>query len=306
MYLSMKPLLDDAARNGYAVVAANALNLEMARGAISAAVEAAAPLIIILGGNQMARHANGELMLSLIKVLAEAAPVPVAVCLDHGKDMEKVLYCLRIGFSSVMIDASTYSFQENIDRTRAVVELLRPLNIGVEGELGHVGQAATMKEGQTLFTQPGEAKDFAEKTGVDCLAIAVGTAHGQYPPGFIPKIQFDLIKKIKAATGGMPLALHGGSGSGEENILRAVEAGINKINVATEMQNACRDAARSALKENPETGLIEMLQAMEKAAFTMAAHWIHLSGSANRASRINPPDSYQRLISVDGIYHDGE
>ncbi|HBP38200.1 MAG TPA: ketose-bisphosphate aldolase, partial [Clostridiales bacterium] len=144
MYLSMATLLNDAARHNYAIIAANALNLEMARGLISAAVHKESPLIIILGGNQMARHANGELMAGLIRTLAESAPVPVALCLDHGKDFAKVAYCLRHGFNSIMVDASAYDIADNIARTQKVVELCRPLGIGVEGELGHVGMAAAL------------------------------------------------------------------------------------------------------------------------------------------------------------------
>ena len=304
----MKEILDDATEKGYAVIAANAMNLEMARGIVSAANRAQAPLIIILGWNQMARHANGELMIPIIKTLAEATPVPIAVCLDHGKDIEKVVYCLRYGFSSVMIDASAYDMDENISRTRSIVNLCRPLGVGVEGEIGHVGMASSLDgQDEVLFTRPEDAAEFVRETQVDCLAIAAGTAHGQYPEGFIPTIRFDLILQIKKATGGIPLALHGSSGSGDENIMKAVAAGINKINVATEMQNACRDAAQSVLRNNPKADLVELLQNMEKAAFKMAAHWIELSGSSGHARGIRPQNRYDRLTSVDGIYtSDGE
>jgi fructose-bisphosphate aldolase class II len=300
----MKHILNDAAKNNYAVIAANALNMEMARGAISAANFAKAPLIVILGGNQMARHANGELMMSLIKTLADAASVPVALCLDHGKDFSKVAYCLRHGFSSIMVDASTYEIQENITLTKRVVEICHPLDIGVEGELGHVGFAANLDGcDEALYTRPEDAAYFAAKTNVDCLAIAVGTAHGKYPKGFIPCINFDLIRRVKKSTNRMPIALHGSSGSGDDNILRAVEAGINKINVATEIQLACRNAVAKRLKQEPDTDLIDLLQVMETAAYDMVSHWIRLSGSQGKATGIKPVTSYDRLVSIDGVYN---
>lgn len=298
----MRQILKDAAAKNYAVIAANALNMEMARGIISAATHADAPLIIILGGNQMARHANGELMVAIIKTLAEATHVPVSLCLDHGRDFSKVAYCVRHGFSSVMVDASAFPIDENIVLTKKVVELCQPLDIGVEGELGHVGMAAALDGcDESLFTCPEEAALFVKETGVDCLAIAAGTAHGKYPDGFIPQINFDLIRRIKESTNGMPIALHGASGSGDENIRRSVRAGINKINVATEIQLACRDAAGDILKNNPDSGLVELLQAMEKAAYDTVSHWISISGSQGKASVFKRKYSYNRLIGSNTV-----
>lgn len=297
MYVGMKTILDDAAQKGYAVVAANAVNMEMARGVIAAAHARQAPLIIILGGMQMARHANGELMIPLIRTMAEEANVPVATCLDHGSSFEKAAYAYRIGFSSVMIDASTYEMEENIRRTRQVVELCHSMGVSVEGELGHVGQAANMDgRDEAMYTKPEDAAHYVKSTGVDCLAIAAGTAHGKYPQGFVPTINFDVIRRVKEATNHMPLALHGSSGSGDENVLKAVEAGINKINVATELQLAGRNAVAKALAQHPDMDYIEMLQAMEAAVRKLAIHWIGLSGSCGKAPGIQRPDGFRRFM----------
>jgi fructose-bisphosphate aldolase class II len=284
MYTTMKYILDDATQNNYAVIAANAINMEMARGEILAADELEAPLIIIIGPMAMMKHASADLMVPIIKTLAETTKSPIALCLDHGRKFEDVAYAFRMGFSSIMIDASTYEMEENIQRTQKVVELCRAAGVSVEGELGHVGMAATLDGcNEAMYTRPEDAVQFATQTHVDSLAIAAGTAHGKYPDGFIPKINFELIRKIKAATNHMPLALHGSSGSGDENIRKAVEAGINKINVATEILMACKDSIVKRTSTDPDIAFLDLLVEMQQAAKDMTSHWIQLSGSAGKS-----------------------
>lgn len=294
MYVSMKTLLQHAAENQYAVMAANALNMEMARAVISAADEEQAPLIIIMGGMQMAKHATAELMVPMIRKLASETNAPIALCLDHGKDMGKVAYAVRNGFSSVMLDGSQYSFEENIQITKQVVDLCHPLRIGVEGEIGHVGQAANLDgRDESLYTKPEDAAAFLKATGVDCLAVAIGTAHGKYPEGFVPHINFELLKEIKAATDNFPIALHGGSGSGDENIRKAVEAGINKINLATDLQEAAKKGAVEAYSSGGD--YMKMIQAAELSCKELLMHWIELSGSRGRAKDIKIPYAFSTL-----------
>ncbi len=294
MYTAMSHILRHAAEHRYGVMAANALNLEMARGVISAADEMRAPVIIILGPGAMANHAAPELLGPMIRRLAAETSVPVALCLDHGKDLKTVAKALFNRFNSVMLDGSQLPMEENIALTRQVVELCHPLGVGVEGELGHVGQAAD-HDGRdaSLFTRPDDAARFAEATGVDCLAVAVGTAHGKYPEGFVPRINFELLREIKAATGNMPIALHGGSGSGDENILRAVEAGINKINLATDVQEAARKGAAKADAEGKN--YMQTLQAAELACKELLMHWMELSGSRGMARSFVPPVTFPSL-----------
>ena len=303
MYVNIKDILNDAAERHYGVIATATPTMELARAAVTAAHRNKAPLIIILGGIMMARHANPELLVPVIRKLADEAAVPVALCLDHGRDFNKAAYCVRNGFSSVMIDGSAYDMQTNIRMTRQVVELCHPLNMAVEGELGHVGVAAKGDGRDTsLYTDPGDAARFKAETDVDCLAVAVGTAHGKYPEGFVPKIDFDLIRRIKDATGGMPIALHGGSGAGDENIIKAVEAGINKINVATDVLASSRQAAWALLSRDPGCDYILLMEALERGAFDEISHWIGLSGSIGKAEGFPYPNSYERLLSSDEIY----
>ena len=294
MYVSMKPILEHAAANNYAVMAANALNMEMARAVISAADEKQAPLIIILGGMAMAKHSAAELMVPMIKRLAQETNVPVALCLDHGKDIYKAAYALHNGFSSIMLDGSQYSMEENIEKTKQIVEICHSIHVGVEGEIGHVGQAANLDgRDESLYTTPEDAAYFAKATGVDCLAVAIGTAHGKYPEGFVPHINFELLKKIKEATGNMPIALHGGSGSGDENIRKAVAAGINKINLATDLQEAAKRGAAEAYENGGD--YMKTIQNAELCCKNLLMHWIDLSGSTGRARDIRLPYTFSQL-----------
>ncbi len=291
MYSSLKTILTDAARHHYAVVATSAINMETARGIVSAATEKKAPVIFLLGQNMMRRHAKAELLIPMIKTLAEYSPVPIATCLDHGNQEERIMYAFRNGFNSLMFDGSLLSFEENIARTRHLAELCHQFDMGIEGELGHVGMAANGDEkDESLYTKPEDAARFVKETGVDCLAVAVGTAHGEYPKGFIPHINFERIKEIKAAVGGMPIALHGGSGSGDENILKAVEAGINKVNVVTDVFLACRNKINELLQANPKTEYMDLMIGAEHAAKELVSHWIDLSGSAGKAEHFKPID----------------
>ena len=228
MYTDVKTILDDASRNNYGVLAASAINLELARGLIAAADELQSPLIILMGQMQMTKHARADVMVPLIRTLAEETNVPVALILDHGRDWEVITHAYRNGFSSIMIDASAYELEENIRRTKKVIEMCHPQGVAVEAELGHVGQAALGEQtDDSCYTRPEDVTEFLNQTRADCLAIACGTAHGQYPKGVTPEIRFDIIRAVKKVTD-VPIALHGGSGSGDENIKKAVEGGIQK------------------------------------------------------------------------------
>lgn len=296
MYTDLKTILDHAAKHNYAVIATSPINMEMARGMIRAAAEKKAPVIFLFGQNMMRRHAKAELLIPMIKEMAAYAPVPIATCLDHGNDDERVLYAFRNGFSSIMYDGSLLPMEENIRKTRHVVEICHQFQMGVEGELGHVGVAANGDNANGIYTDPKDAADFVKQTGVDCIAIAVGTAHGDYPKGIVPHINFQRIRECKEATDGMPIALHGGSGSGDENIIKAVEAGINKVNVVTDMFNACRDQLRKDL----DAGVKDYIQLMmneEEAVKAALEHWIDLTGSAGKAPLFTPQDRMGLLTS---------
>ncbi len=292
MYTNIKTILQNAAANNYAVLATSPINMEITRGMIRAAEEKKAPIIFLLGQNMMRQHAKAEIIIPMIKKLAEEyATVPIATCLDHGNDNERIMYAFRNGFSSIMFDGSLLSFEDNMKETKRVADLCHSFDMGIEGELGHVGIAANGDEkDESIYTDPKDAKLFVDRTGVDCLAIAVGTAHGEYPKGLIPHINFQRIREVKDITNGMPIALHGGSGSGDENILKAVEAGINKVNMVTDVFVTAREYTKKALAEDPKIGYINLMMGLEDHVKGFIEHWIDLTGSAGKSELFKPID----------------
>lgn len=282
MLVSMKAILDDANQNHYAVMAMNSINMEMARAGILAAEEEHSPMIIQFGPGQMRNHAHLEEMLPVITELAARVHVPVALNLDHGTDGYMIADCINKGFTSVMFDGSSLSYEENVRRTAVVSALAHGAGCSVEGELGHVGQAANFDDTDPdLYTNPDQAADFVRRTGVDVLAVAIGTAHGVYPEGKIPKLDFERLKQLKE-TLKIPLALHGGSGSGEENLRKAVAGGINKINVCTDAFEAGKAAILTLLREKPEADYMNMCMAAESGIKSFVKDYMKVIGSGGR------------------------
>lgn len=280
----MKTILDDANKNYYAIPAINVINMELARGVVNAAIAENSPLILNISELQFTKHAHLGVMAPMAKYLAETAPVPIAVNLDHGKTWEAVTHAYRSGFSSIMIDASLFDMEKNIAMTREVVHLCHPQGISVEAELGHVGVAMNGDDkAANLFTRPEDVVYFLQHTDVDALAVAVGSAHGNYPAGYVPTLHFDIIREIKKAAD-IPLVLHGGSGSGDENLALAAEAGINKVNIATDMWNTMRDYMAKALRENAKVDLIALLADTQNAVQETAAHFMRVLKSSGNAS----------------------
>lgn len=302
MYSDIRTILNDAVKNHYGVLAAGAFNLESIRGMIRAADAEQAPLIILVGQNMIKRHAHTDIIVPMVKTLAAKTNVPVALILDHGRDWDMITQTFRAGFSSMMIDASAYDMEENIARTKKIVELCHAQGVPVEGELGHVGQAATLDGcDASMYTKPEEVLHFLEATHVDSLAIACGTAHGKYPDGFVPTLNFDLIRTVRSMTD-VPLALHGTSGAGDENIRKAVEAGINKVNVATDIFCYCRDFMKQRLEENPDIEYMQLCIETENACMEIVRHFIHLTGSAGKAANFSPV--YGMTESIDAKHLD--
>lgn len=198
------------------------------------------------------KYAGIEYIAVLAKEAAEKATVPVAVHLDHGTDFDQVMKCIRHGFSSVMVDGSKFPLEENIGVTKKVVEIAHAVDVSVEAELGKIGGTEDhikVDEKDATMTDPDEAVKFVEETGVDSLAIAVGTAHGVYEGE--PELDFDRIKVIKEKLN-MPLVLHGSSGVAYEDLEKAIGLGINKINIDTDIRMAFADAIKEFLKDNPD------------------------------------------------------
>lgn len=282
MLVSMKAILDDANKNYYGVMAMNSINMEMARAGIMAAQEEHSPIIIQFGNGQMNNHAHLEEMVPLIKELAARVCVPVALNFDHGSDFNAIAKCINAGFTNVMFDGSALPYEENVKRTAIISALAHGMGCSVEGELGHVGQAADDDDSDVdLYTNPDQAVDFVTRTQVDALAVAIGTAHGAYPKGKIPKLDFDRLRLLKE-TLHMPLVLHGGSGSGQENLKKAVAEGINKINVCTDAFEAGKQAIQKALKEDPSVDYMHMCMAAEAGIKQFVKDYMKVIGSSGR------------------------
>lgn len=282
MYVSMKEMLCHAHENQYAVMAINCVNMEQAKAIIQAAEEEKSAVIINISPRQMKAHGHGEILAPMIEGMADTATVPVAFNLDHGSNLEDIIHAIQCGFSSVMIDASGFEFEENIKRTQLAAALAHGKGLSCEAELGHVGMAKEAdNENVDLYTAPQQAKEFVDRTGCDCLAVAIGTAHGSYPKGFVPKLDFDRLKLLKD-TLRMPLVLHGGSGAGEENIKRAVACGINKINVCTDLFKHARIATANILQENPEIDYMDMCITVQNAMKEFIKAYMRVIGSSGR------------------------
>ena len=282
MYTSMKDMLLHAHKNHYAVMAINVVDMEQVKACIEAAEEEHPAVILNISPRQMKAHAYPYIMAPMVQNLAERAEVPVALNIDHGVNMEDIVTAIHCGYSSVMVDASSYDFEENIRRVSAVVALAHAKGISVEAELGHVGVAANA-DGQNadLYTNVDQAEEFVNRTQCDCLAVAIGTAHGSYPKNMIPKLDFERLTELKNRLN-IPLVLHGGSGAGEENIRKAVACGINKINVCTDLMNHAKDSMIKVLQEQPDIQYMEWHEAAEEAMKDFIKDYMRMIGSSNR------------------------
>lgn len=229
MRYDLNEILDLADKGNFAVPAFNVYNLEMLMGVARAAQETKAPIIIQMYSRLFDTETGKRLAPSIVGVMNELK-TPVAFHLDHGAGEKEVLNAFRSGVTSVMIDASTKPYEENVAITSRVVKMSRDVGVNVEGEIGHVGSANDDSSG--VYTETADAVRFVEETGVDALAIMVGTAHGKYKKA--PKLFIDRIKEIHEHTKAR-LVLHGGSGVPDDQIRLAVEAGIRKINYATDL-----------------------------------------------------------------------
>ena len=284
MYTSMKDMLLHARDHQYAVMAVNVVNMEQVKACIESAVEEHSAVILNISPRQMKAHAYPQIMAPMVKHMAEQVCVPIALNIDHGVNMEDITQAIRCGYSSVMIDASSYDFEENIRRVSAVASSAHAKGISVEAELGHVGTAA---DGDGLntdyYTDVAQAKEFVWRTGCDCLAVAIGTAHGSYPKNRIPRLDFDRLKELKSALT-VPLVLHGGSGAGAENISKAVACGINKINVCTDLMNHAKESLLRTLKEDPDIQYMELNEALEESMKDFIKSYMRLIGSSGQYS----------------------
>lgn len=241
-------MLKDAQAKHYAVGAFNIENMEMAQAVIAAAEAQRAPVIIQTTPGTL-KYAKPATYAAIVASLAKDASVPVAMHLDHGDSYELAVECLKAGYSSVMIDGSRLSFEDNIAQAAKVVEEARKLNVPVEAELGKVGgKEDTLEDAGDEYTDPAKAAEYASRTGISSLAVAIGTAHGVYSAK--PVLDVERLKAIRAQVD-IPLVLHGASGLTTEQVQSCIAEGICKVNFATELRIAYTEGVREALEKNP-------------------------------------------------------
>lgn len=281
MLVSLREIVTDAYRGGYAVGAFNCLSMENVEGAVRAAEELRSPLILQLAEIQFP-YAPPEDMFPLFIAAARRASVPVAVHLDHGLSFETCAEAIRLGATSVMIDGSTLPLEENIRVTREVARMAAAFGVDVEAELGKVGDAdapAGMGSPDT-FTDVDESIRYVEATGIAALAISIGNLHGHYTA--TPHLNIERVKEIKAKNP-IPLVLHGGSGTSEADFKACAHNGISKINVATAIQRRIAKRVRAYMDGDPEAGYIGMKQVMVEATCEAVAEHILLFESNGKA-----------------------
>lgn len=249
MLLTGRELLAVANDNGFAVPAFNVADYSMFNGLVAAAEDLRAPMIVAIHPNEIG--ILGEDVMPAVIQKVRKAHVPMAIHWDHGATYEQILKAIQIGFTSVMIDASTLPFDENVALTKKVVDAAHAVGLSVEGELGTIGKTDGYAEDgsdRIIYTNPSDAVAFVEQTGVDSLAVAIGTSHGIYPPDMTPELRLDLLKEIKSAVR-IPLVLHGGSNNPDSEIGQSVTLGVNKINISSDIKVAYHDRMREVLRD---------------------------------------------------------
>ena len=281
MLVTLNEVLKDARNNKYAVGLFNTVNLEMARGVLSAAEESRSP-VIIGTAEVLLPYASLEDLAPMLISLARKATVPVVLHFDHGLTPECIYKAIELGFTSVMYDCSTKSFEKNCESVAELVKYAHSRGVTVEAELGHVGANDSSAEGEglqdhSIYTEPSEAKLYCEETGVDALAVAIGTLHGAYKSK--PKLDFERLAEI-AGMVDVPLVLHGGSGLSDDDFRRVIANGISKVNIFTDINNAAAGAACEGYSQG--RGMTDLMPWITEAVKQATLEKIRLFGCANR------------------------
>ncbi len=275
--VSTKEMFEKAYKGGYAIGAFNVNNMEIIQGITEAAKEENAPLILQVSSGAR-KYANHTYLVKLVEAAIQETGLPIALHLDHGDTFELCKSCIDGGFTSVMIDGSHHSFEDNIALTRQVVEYAHAHGVTVEGELGRLAgieDAVNVSEKDASYTDPDQVQEFVEKTGVDSLAIAIGTSHGAYKfkPGQKPQLRFDILEEVEKRLPGFPIVLHGASsvipkyvdminanggrmpdaiGIPEDMLRKAASMAVCKINIDSDLRLAMTAAIREHFNQSPE------------------------------------------------------
>lgn len=280
MLVNMRDLLKDAQKGNYAVGSFSVANMEMVLGVLKAAEELNAPVILQIAEVRL-KQSPLELIGPLMVAAAKNAKTPVAVHFDHGKTKEKINQALELGFTSVMFDGSHLPLEENISQTLDIIKAAREYGASVEAEIGCVGGSEDGSEDIAInCTKPEDAVRFAEETGVDALAIAIGNAHGNYKS--TPKLRFDILEEC-ARLVSAPLVLHGGTGISPEDFVKCSKTGIKKINIATATFDSVENSVHTCYNENKIKGYYDLQAAEVAGAYENAKRHILIFGTENRA-----------------------
>lgn len=276
MLVTLREVLKDAQEKKYGVGLFNTVNLEMAKGVLAAAEELKSP-VIIGTAEVLLPYASLEELAYFLVPMAKKASVPVVLHYDHGLTDKKIVEAMRLGFSSIMYDCSTDTYENNIARVAQLVKIADMFGASVEGELGHVGANDESAGDDSIYTEPEQARDFAQRTGVDALAVAIGTAHGAYKEK--PRLDIGRLAEI-SRTVPVPLVLHGGSGLSDEDFKNCVANGISKINIFTDINCAAAKAAHDFYKEG--CGLTDIQNQITEAVKQETMKKMRIFGSAGR------------------------
>jgi len=281
--VSVLPLIRKARENGFAIPAFNIHNLETIQAVLEACEEMNSPVIIQTTPGTL-NHAGVEYIGSIMKTAGDLYSIPIALHMDHCKSFDMIVACIRNNYTSVMIDGSHLPYKENVKLVKKVVDLAHAVNIQVEAEIGKIGGVEDdmfVSDKEAAFTDPLEAKEFAESTGIDSLAVAIGTAHGVYKGD--PKLDFNRIQEISELIE-QPLVLHGASGVSNESVRKAIELGMAKINIATELKLPMADAIRSSLNNPDESDPRNYMGAAKEAIKKVVKDKIELCKTVNFAN----------------------
>ncbi|MBE6689877.1 MAG: class II fructose-bisphosphate aldolase [Ruminococcaceae bacterium] len=279
MLVNLQTIIGMAEEGNYCIPAFNVYNTETVMGIVEAAEQEKAPVIIQIYP-RLLNEEVGFYICPAVVAAAQRASVPICFHLDHGPSEWEVTRALRWGCTGIMLDGSVHDFEKNVEMTKHVVETCKAIGIGVEGEIGHVG--SVNDDAMDEFTSPEEAAAFVQQTGVTCLAVLVGNAHGHYKKP--PKLDIARIKAIREATGGIPLVLHGGSGIPDEQVKAAIAAGIRKMNIGTDVCCAFAEGTKETLEDPNRSIAVDVF--MKKAIArvkALAVEKIALTGAAGRA-----------------------
>lgn len=281
--VSTREMLNKAQREGYAVPAFNIHNLETLQVVVETAAELKSP-VILAGTPSTINYAGGEFIVSMADAAADKYDIPIAIHLDHYEEINEIEEYIKLGFRSAMIDASHKAYEDNIATVKEVVEFAHKYDTTVEAELGRLGgqeDDLIVDEKDTKYTNPKQAKEFVEKTGIDSLAVAIGTAHGLYKG--VAKLDFDRLKEIRDMVD-VPLVLHGASDIPDELVQKAISLGICKVNVATDLKIPFSDAVKKYFIENPTANdPRKYMQPGKDAMKKIVAHKIMVCGSNGKA-----------------------